>query len=184
MSYNPNAVQATSPLFSAVDNLTGLPLAGGLLYTYASGTTTPQATYTDNTLTTQMPNPIVLDNYGQAKFWLNNVTAYRFNLLNAVGVQQAHYPVDNISPNSIVVGISVAYASTITPTGSIFHLTTTAGAVATINVPYTGFIGQITIIPDVAFTTTTAGNIALASTAVVGKAMIMTYDGTKWYPSY
>ena len=36
------------------------------------------------------------------------------------------------------------------------------------------------------FTITTAGNIALASTAVVGKALIMTYDNTtsKWYPSY
>ena len=36
------------------------------------------------------------------------------------------------------------------------------------------------------FTITTAGNIALAGTAVVGKALIMTYDNTtsKWYSSY
>jgi hypothetical protein len=46
--------------------------------------------------------------------------------------------------------------------------------------------GQITIIPTGVFTTTTAGNIALSSTTVVNKALIMTYDaGTaKWYPSY
>lgn len=46
--------------------------------------------------------------------------------------------------------------------------------------------GQITLIPTGIFTTTTAGNIALASTTVVGKALIMTYDATtsKWYPSY
>lgn len=45
---------------------------------------------------------------------------------------------------------------------------------------------QITIIPTGVFTTNTSGNIALASTAVVNRALIMTYDsGTgKWYPSY
>ena len=34
--------------------------------------------------------------------------------------------------------------------------------------------------------TTNAGNIALASTAVVGKQLCWTYDPTtvKWYPSY
>ena len=33
---------------------------------------------------------------------------------------------------------------------------------------------------------TNAGNIAIATTAVVGKALTMTYDSTttKWYPSY
>ena len=46
--------------------------------------------------------------------------------------------------------------------------------------------GTITLIPTGAFTWTTAGNIAVAGTAVVSKALIMTYDyGTgKWYPSY
>ena len=83
------------------------------------------------------------------------------------------------------VGANVASATTITPTGSIFHVTGTT-AVATINLPFTGFTGTIIIIPDGLFTTTTAGNIALASTAVVSKALHMTYDtGTsKWYPSY
>ena len=95
MSYNPNATAATPQIFSAVDNITGLPLAGGQLWTYASGTITPQATYTDNTLTTQLPNPIILDNYGQAVIWLGP-NPYRFNLLNTAGVQQAHYPQDNI----------------------------------------------------------------------------------------
>ena len=82
-------------------------------------------------------------------------------------------------------GANVASATTITPTGEIFHVTGTT-AIATINVPYSAFNGSITIIPDGIFTWTTAGNIALAGTAVVGKALIMTYDATtsKWYPSY
>ena len=52
--------------------------------------------------------------------------------------------------------------------------------------PLTSGGGQIVLIPTGIFTTTTAGNIALISTAVVGKALIMTYDSAtaKWYPSY
>lgn len=46
--------------------------------------------------------------------------------------------------------------------------------------------GQITLIPTGLWSTTTAGNIALATTAVVNKALILTYDTAtaKWYPSY
>jgi hypothetical protein len=46
--------------------------------------------------------------------------------------------------------------------------------------------GSITLIPTGAFTWTTAGNIAVAGTAVVNRALTMVYDsGTaKWYPSY
>lgn len=82
-------------------------------------------------------------------------------------------------------GANVASATTITPSGELFHVTGTT-AIATINVPFVGFNGSITIIPDGIFTWTTAGNIALAGTAVVNKALTMTYDATtsKWYPSY
>jgi hypothetical protein len=46
--------------------------------------------------------------------------------------------------------------------------------------------GQITLIPTGLWSTSTDGNIALATTAVVSKAVIMTYDAVteKWYPSY
>lgn len=42
----------------------GRPLAGGLLYTYAAGTTTPQSAYQDTGLVTALPNPITLDAFG------------------------------------------------------------------------------------------------------------------------
>ena len=82
---------------------------------------------------------------------------------------------------------TIASATTITPTAYITFISGVV-SIATITVPQallrTG--GQITIIPTGIFSTTTAGNIALATTAVVGKALIMTYDATtaKWYPSY
>jgi len=114
LSYNSNATAATPQIFTAVDNTTGLPLAGGQLYTYASGTITPQATYTDNTLTTQLPNPVILDNYGQAVIWLGP-NPYRFNLLNTAGVQQAHYPQDNIQSSSAFANFTAQLAAFSTP---------------------------------------------------------------------
>ena len=82
---------------------------------------------------------------------------------------------------------TVASGTTIAVTKPITFISGTA-AIATITAPnpISAGGGQITLIPTGAFTTTTAGNIALASTAVVSKALIMTYDTTtaKWYPSY
>jgi hypothetical protein len=82
---------------------------------------------------------------------------------------------------------TVASATTITPTTQIVFVSgTTAIATITPPSPISAGGGQITIIPTGVFTTTTAGNIALASTAVVNRALIMTYNAAtnKWYPSY
>lgn len=110
----------------------------------------------------------------------NHATLTNASLLNKKRYQQEimGYPID-------VRGANVASATTITPSGALFHVTGTT-AIATINIPFTGYNGSIKIIPDGIFTWTTAGNIALAGTAVVSKALIMTYDATtsKWYPSY
>ena len=82
---------------------------------------------------------------------------------------------------------TIASATTIAPTARITFISGVV-SIATITVPQallaTG--GQITLIPTGIFATTTAGNIALITTAVVSKALIMTYDAvtTKWYPSY
>ena len=49
-----------SPIFNAVaqTTTTGLPLNGGLLYTYQAGSSTPLATYSDNLGT--IPNTCLL----------------------------------------------------------------------------------------------------------------------------
>lgn len=82
---------------------------------------------------------------------------------------------------------TIASATTIAPTTQIVFISGTA-AIATITPPSPISLGggQIILIPTGIFTTTTAGNIALASTAVVSKALTMVYDVTtaKWYPSY
>jgi hypothetical protein len=43
----------------------GVMLSGGLLYTYAAGTTTPQATYTSISGDVANTNPIVLNSSGR-----------------------------------------------------------------------------------------------------------------------
>ena len=48
----------------------GVPLVGGKLFTYASGTTVPLATYTDSTGNTANANPVILDSRGEANVWL------------------------------------------------------------------------------------------------------------------
>ena len=60
----------------------GVPLAGGKIYTYAAGTTTPKATYTDYTGGTAHANPIILDAGGRppSEIWLNYGDAYKFIL--------------------------------------------------------------------------------------------------------
>lgn len=82
---------------------------------------------------------------------------------------------------------TIASATTIAPTTQIVFISGTT-AIDTITPPSPISLGggQITLIPTDLFTTTILGNIALASTAVVSKALIMTYDVTtaKWYPSY
>lgn len=82
---------------------------------------------------------------------------------------------------------TIASAATIAPTKSITFISGTAAVVnITAIAPFTTGGGTITLIPTGAFTFTTAGNIALAGTAVVNRALTMTYDSatTKFYPSY
>ena len=60
----------------------GIPLVGGKLYTYASGTTVPLATYADDTGLISNTNPIILDSRGEAGVWLGP-SRYTFLLRDA-----------------------------------------------------------------------------------------------------
>jgi len=65
-----------------LDN-SGNLLTGGLIYTYAAGTTTPLATYTSISGTSAHTNPIVLDASGRipgGEIWLTTGFGYKFVL--------------------------------------------------------------------------------------------------------
>ena len=74
----------------------GVPLAGGLLYSYAAGTTSPLTTYTTSAGNTANSNPIVLDAAGRPanEIWLA-ANAYKLVLKTSTGVQL--WSMDNIT---------------------------------------------------------------------------------------
>jgi hypothetical protein len=67
---------------------TGAPLAGGKLYTYLAGTSTPATTYQDAAGAVAHANPIVLDANGVAPagIYLEQGVAYKFELRTASNV--------------------------------------------------------------------------------------------------
>lgn len=76
----------------------GNVLSGGLIYTYAAGTTTPLATYTSITGVTTHSNPIVLNSAGRVstgEVWLVYGSSYKFVLKTSTGTTIATY--DNIT---------------------------------------------------------------------------------------
>ena len=85
----------------------GLPLAGGFVYTYAAGTSTPLATYTDETGLTPNTNPIVLNSAGQAPIWIGN-SSYKFVLEDSLN--NVIETVDNVL--SIAAQVEAATLST------------------------------------------------------------------------
>jgi hypothetical protein len=118
----------------------GLPLVGGKLYTYAAGTTTPLATYTDSTGVTQNTNPVILDSSGQAGVWLPDTTTYKYVLKTSADVTL--YTVDYVSvpltSNSFAspppIGSSVPNAGTFTTLIATGQVTFASTGAAVINV--------------------------------------------------
>lgn len=91
----------------------GLPLAGGFLYAYQAGTTTPQATYSNSTGTTNA-NPIVLDSNGYADVWIDPTLTYKFILKDSGS--NVLWTVDNVA---FPLGVATWSTNTIYSQGSI-----------------------------------------------------------------
>lgn len=79
------AVIATPPKLQFFD-ANGVPLVGGKLYSYAAGTTTPLATYTDSTGGSSNPNPVILDSRGEASVWFGTAQ-YKLKLTTSTDVE-------------------------------------------------------------------------------------------------
>lgn len=110
----------------------GNPLVAGKVYTYAGGTTTPIATYTDQTGGTANANPIILDSRGMANIWLQPTIAYKFVIKDENDVTQ--YTTDNIivPPDNVSFGSPPPIGDVAPNTGAFTSLS------ATLNVTFSG----------------------------------------------
>lgn len=162
----------------------GAALAGGQVYTYAAGTNTLKASYTDFGGLTPNANPVILDSSGQAGIWLNG--NYKINVLDSTGVQQPNYPVDNVS--SFSVGSASEYAVTtgsantyvLTPAPAITAYTTGITFKIQINATNTG-PSTINVSALGAINLVKLGSVALTGGELMsGNIYIVVYDGTNF----
>lgn len=122
----------------------GLPLVGGKLYTYAAGTTTPIATYTDYTQSTLNTNPVILDSAGQASVWLADSITYKYTLADAndVPLFTVDYVSVPVTSNSFAspppIGNNVPNTGTFTNLNVVDVLTLESTGAAILNVGTTG----------------------------------------------
>lgn len=124
MSVTPSPIGGFAAQF--FDN-NGVILSGGKIYTYAAGTTTPQATYTSAAGTTPHANPIILDSAGRVpggEIWLTDGLVYKFVIETATNILLGTY--DNITGvNSNFVNYTVQEeVITATAGQTVFNLTT------------------------------------------------------------
>lgn len=128
--------------------------------------------FRDRKLTVETPEMI----FSAEMLELDKTAEPDFRFFTTVGGQQ----------QSLDGGV-VASLAGVLPAPTAF-MTVVSGALALtgITLPYPTFAGMICLIPTGAFTWTTATNIALAGTAVVGKALLFVYlpSTGKWYPNY
>jgi hypothetical protein len=76
----------------------GLPLAGGLIYTYQAGTSTPLVTYTDNGGTIANTNPIVLNSAGRVPYEIWMLTGYSYKFVIQSATSTLIQTLDNLYP--------------------------------------------------------------------------------------
>jgi hypothetical protein len=154
-----------SPLAGAgqqfLDN-SGNPLTGGLLYTYAAGTTTPQTTYTTAVGTTPNSNPIVMDAAGrlESEVWLTGEVAYKFILRDSagglLGTYDDIYGINDVSATGVPWSEITATPTTLAGYGITNGLSTTVAAATYAPINNAGLTGTTTI-QDAAAASHTAG---------------------------
>ncbi len=118
------SVLATPP-FLAFYDLNGNPLSGGKIFTYAAGTTTPKATFTDQSGLVSMPNPIILDSAGRATWWISG--AYKYVITDSADNTIA--TTDNVTSFTTLTDQASAFFQSFSGNGSTtaFTLSTALG---------------------------------------------------------
>lgn len=163
----------------------GNPLTGGKVYTYASGTTTPAATYTTSTGAVANTNPIILDAAGRTpnEIWITVGSLYKFVVKTSADVLIGTYdglPAinDPYSINSLLGSITGTNTIAATATPAITAYAT--GATYSFIAANTN-TGAATLSIDglAAKSITKNGSVALTAGDIqAGKLTWVEYDGT------
>jgi hypothetical protein len=109
MPVNPSAAAGFAA--QLLDN-NGVILSGGKIYTYAAGTTTPQATYTSSLGNTAHANPIILDSAGRVpggEIWLTAGASYKFLIETSTGSLLGTY--DDITGINDLLSVTTSLSS-------------------------------------------------------------------------
>lgn len=119
-----------SPVYGVAGQLfdnNGNPLAGGKIFTYLAGTTTPAATYTSASGSTPHSNPIILDGAGRVpsgEIWLTDGITYKFVVKDSSDALIGTY--DNLTGinSNFVAYTNSQEIQTATAGQTVFNLTT------------------------------------------------------------
>jgi hypothetical protein len=164
-----------------LDN-SGLLLAGGLIYTYAGGTTTPLASYADATGLIANSNPVVLDSSGRADLWFTVGTSYKVIIKTSAGVTL--HTVDAIvAPDVTAVtgsqfaDIVVFYASGPPATIELLHAERVSRAIS-YSANFGGSYGFAITNPTASFVVSVRKNATSSSTGTAIGTITVATNGT------
>jgi hypothetical protein len=146
---------------------TGIPNAFGTLTSYAAGSVTPLATFTDSTATQQNLNPLLLNSRGEGSIWTPPNVAYKFVEADSFG------NIFNTTDQVVNSTLTTLYGGVDTGTVNAYQLSFTG--------PYSALANGI-VIYWIASNTNT-GNSTLAITvngvALGGAIPILNQNGTQ-----
>jgi hypothetical protein len=162
-----------SPLFNGQTMFNGnLPLAGGKIYTYQAGSSTPLTTYTTVNGTIAQANPIVLNSTGKlsSELWLLYGYSYKFVL------EDASSNVINTYDNIAGIITSIPATAPTLPTGVILIWSGSTGSIPSGYVICDGTNGT----PDLrnSFVVGAGSTYAVAATGGTADAVVVTHTHT------
>jgi hypothetical protein len=183
MAYNISAFAGAGAQFF---DSNGVPLAGGLLYVYTAGTTTPATTWTTSSGAVANTNPIVMNAAGRTPYeiWLNSGVTYKFALYTSTNVLIGTY--DNIpaidDPTAFNNLIAVTGTNTLIGTSVPPYTSYVAGMTLSF-IPVNTNTGAVTIDVDgLGAKNIFVGNASAltGSELVAGQIANLEYDGTRF----